>query len=300
MHARTRDALACPDCRGEFRDEDGELACGTCGRYYEVEGGVPRLLPSEDLGAEWRAKQELGSDEYKAEPDPVSIDLAHRFARFADLDGLVLDVGCGVVASPPYHEQRAGRAFVGVDPLGPDLPRDFDFVLGIAERLPFKERSFDGAIAATMLDHVPKPAVVLSEIRRVLTPGGRLAVWSGIVDDEELRANALRPLALPPPRRLRELIRRHRLLGLAFRAYRHLVWNRARAAATTLRLRFARRRVVAEVYADRARYHFWFFEADDVLELLRQTGFRVLATERVDTPASGASLFVLAEPEQTG
>ena len=131
--------------------------------------------------------------------------------------------------------------------------------------------------------------------RRVVRPGGRLAVWIGIVDEGELRANALGHLALPERRPLRELIRAHGVAGTASRAFRHLVWNRARAAATTLRLRFARRRVVAEVYADRARYHFSFFEADDVLELLRQTRFRVLASVRVETEGAGTSLFVLAE-----
>jgi SAM-dependent methyltransferase len=146
-----------------------------------------------------------------------------------------------------------------------------------------------------MLDHVPEPARALSEIRRVLRPAGRLAVWVGVVDEDDLVAKTLVPLMIPERPPLRESLRRHGIRWVGSRAFRHLVLNRARAAVTTLRLRFGRRRLVAEVYAERARYHFSFFEARDVLELLRQTGFRVLTTERVDTPGSGVSLFVLAE-----
>jgi SAM-dependent methyltransferase len=294
MRADVRTVLACPDCRSRLVDNGAALVCEGCGRPYEQKGDVPLLLPRESLGEAWMRKQELGEQEYDGAMDETAIEVARRFSTFAAVEGLVLDVGCGVEPLPVYLE---GRDPVGVDPILGTQPRDFPFVQGVAERLPFADASFGGAISATMLDHVAEPAEVLLEIRRVLRPGGRLAVWVGVVDEADLRENALGPLALPERRALPELLRRHGVVGVVARAVRHLFWNRARTAVTTLRLRFARRRVVAKVYADRGRYHFRFFEADDVLELLRQTHFRVLATERVDTPGSGASLFVLAQPE---
>jgi ubiquinone/menaquinone biosynthesis C-methylase UbiE/uncharacterized protein YbaR (Trm112 family) len=294
MHADILAALACPDCRGRLLGDESGLACTRCGRRFEVERDVPRLLPSAGLDAEWEAKQELGQGEYNEAPATA---VARRFGRFVDVNGIVLDVGSGVEPRPAYLEPVEGRTYVGLDPLVGTARRDFDSVQGVAERLPFGDETVDGAISATMLDHVPDPARVLDEIRRVLRPEGCLAVWIGVVDERDLRANALGPLAMPGRRGLRQLVRRHGLAGLASQAFRHLVWNRARAAATTLRLRFARRGLVAKVYADRARYHFSFFEAEDVLELLRQTGFRVLATERIETPGEGTSLFVLAKPE---
>jgi SAM-dependent methyltransferase len=291
MHATVRAALACPDCRGELADVGDGLVCAGCRRRFAVESGVPRLMPAAGLGREWETKQELGEAAYDDNADGGA--LARRFARFADLRGLLLDVGSGV-SRPPYFVARGDTTFVGVDPLLGGA-RDFDFVQGVAERLPFADGTFDGAISATMLDHVAEPRSVLLELRRVLRPRGRLAVWIAVVDDGELRANALGDLALPPRQPLRALLRRHGLVGTAGRAFKHLVRNRARAAVTTLRLRFARRRVVAQVYADRARYHFSFFEVDDVLELLQDTGFSVLASERVETEGEGTSLFVLAE-----
>jgi SAM-dependent methyltransferase len=293
MHAATRAVLACPDCRNALGGEGDTLVCEGCGRRFPVEAGVPRLLPKDSLGAAWEEKQALGESEY--EDGPPDTALAERFGRFAEVEGLVVDVGSGVEPQPAYLGDREGRTVVRVDPLVGEAPSELDFVQGVAERLPFRDASFDGAISATMLDHVPDPRRALEEIRRVVRPGGRLAVWIGVVDEAELKANALGNLALPERRSPRALIREHGVAGTASRAFRHLVWNRARAAATTLRLRFARRRVVAEVYADRARYHFSFFEADDVLELLRQTRFRVLSSVRVETDGAGTSLFVLAE-----
>jgi SAM-dependent methyltransferase len=40
-----------------------------------------------------------------------------------------------------------------------------------ATNLPFEPRSFDGAFLCWVLEHVPSPARVLSEVRRVLAPG---------------------------------------------------------------------------------------------------------------------------------
>jgi ubiquinone/menaquinone biosynthesis C-methylase UbiE len=47
---------------------------------------------------------------------------------------------------------------------------------GQAEALPFGDASFDGALAARLLLHVADPAAVLSELARVVRPGGRLVV----------------------------------------------------------------------------------------------------------------------------
>lgn len=45
-----------------------------------------------------------------------------------------------------------------------------------AEQLPFEDASFDGAFSWSVLRYVPDPEKALSEMFRVLRPGGRLAV----------------------------------------------------------------------------------------------------------------------------
>jgi SAM-dependent methyltransferase len=49
-------------------------------------------------------------------------------------------------------------------------------VAGPAEQLPAADESFDAAILVSMLHHVADPSAALSEARRILRPGGRLAV----------------------------------------------------------------------------------------------------------------------------
>jgi ubiquinone/menaquinone biosynthesis C-methylase UbiE len=45
-----------------------------------------------------------------------------------------------------------------------------------AQALPFADASFDTAMLVSMLHHVEEPAAALAEARRILRPGGRLAV----------------------------------------------------------------------------------------------------------------------------
>jgi SAM-dependent methyltransferase len=52
--------------------------------------------------------------------------------------------------------------------------RAFAFKTIDAQTIPFPEASFDGVIANHMLYHVPDRARAITEIRRVLKPGGRL------------------------------------------------------------------------------------------------------------------------------
>ncbi len=51
---------------------------------------------------------------------------------------------------------------------------DIYYCAGKAEALPFPQASFTGALAARLLLHVSEPEAVLAELRRVLSPGGKL------------------------------------------------------------------------------------------------------------------------------
>ncbi|RAG86839.1 ubiquinone/menaquinone biosynthesis protein [Streptacidiphilus pinicola] len=99
--------------------------------------------------------------------------------------GRVLDLGCGT-----GHElaqlQADGFHAVGVD-LSAELLRagrerlhadGHPVRLAVADggRLPFADASFDGCRIERVLQHVPDPAAVLREVRRVLRPGGAVAV----------------------------------------------------------------------------------------------------------------------------
>jgi ubiquinone/menaquinone biosynthesis C-methylase UbiE len=55
-----------------------------------------------------------------------------------------------------------------------DIERSFDYRVVDAQAIPYEDESYDAVIANHMLYHVPDRPAALSEIRRILRPGGRL------------------------------------------------------------------------------------------------------------------------------
>lgn len=91
-----------------------------------------------------------------------------------ELTGQLLDFGCG---SKPYKELFTNvSSYVGVDieNEGHDhRTEDIDFYYD-GKTLPFKDRMFDSVLASEVLEHVPDLTGILSELNRVLKPGGKL------------------------------------------------------------------------------------------------------------------------------
>jgi len=84
--------------------------------------------------------------------------------------GKLLDVGCG---RKPYRDTyfAGAESYVGVDFATPNSQPD---VVGSALDLPFEDRRFDTVVSTELLEHVPDPLRALSEMHRVLKPGGYL------------------------------------------------------------------------------------------------------------------------------
>jgi glycosyltransferase involved in cell wall biosynthesis/SAM-dependent methyltransferase len=114
----------------------------------------------------------------KTDPDPFYSQLAERsIAEFTHdvRDRLVLDLGCG----HGYDTGALRRAGAEVVPLDLDPAKLtatgtlLDGALqGDAHCLPFADATFDGIYCSNLLEHTPAVAPVLSEIERVLKPGG--------------------------------------------------------------------------------------------------------------------------------
>ena len=80
-----------------------------------------------------------------------------------------VDLDAGQVALARAAARRAGRSTV-------------DFLVASAYDLPFADASVDVAFSHALFEHLSRPADALAELRRVLRPGGRLALstsdWS--------------------------------------------------------------------------------------------------------------------------
>ena len=72
----------------------------------------------------------------------------------------------------------AARAAAAVRAAAAPVP--VDVVAGVADVLPAADGSVDAAVAMGVLCTVPDPAAALTELRRVLVPGGELRFWEHI------------------------------------------------------------------------------------------------------------------------
>lgn len=94
----------------------------------------------------------------------------------AQLNGRVLDIGCGIGDFLRYRPNTVG---VDVNPLLVEHCRRHGLeAYTIAGRPPmaFGDQSFDGVVLDNVLEHLEQPGPMLEEIRRLLTPLGRLIV----------------------------------------------------------------------------------------------------------------------------
>lgn len=94
----------------------------------------------------------------------------------------VLDVGCGVGSTASFLVKRWGVECVGLDSSAGFVAEasaydsGVSWVVGRAQSIPYPDRHFDAVFSECFLSTLGDPVQVLREIRRVLRPGGRLAV----------------------------------------------------------------------------------------------------------------------------
>jgi ubiquinone/menaquinone biosynthesis C-methylase UbiE len=165
----------------------------------------------------------------------------------------VLDVGCGTgalldaIARRPITEGQPRRRLTGVD-LSPQmlavardkLGESAALAVADAARLPFRSGRFDLAFSSSALHHLRDPLLALREIRRVLRPGGRVAItdWCGDRWVERLRTAILSrvesaSLRVYRTRELVELLADAGFVGIRVERWRiGLRWNLMTATAT--------------------------------------------------------------------
>lgn len=95
--------------------------------------------------------------------------------RLARVSGALLDVGCGEMPFRPLIPE--GVRYQGVDveeALSFGMRKHSDLVYFDGYNLPFDNGSFDCVLCTEVLEHVEEPSRLVSEMLRVLKPGGTL------------------------------------------------------------------------------------------------------------------------------
>jgi len=132
----------------------------------ERESGISTRLPLRVLLAQLTRSVGLISNTI------IVLDLAETLrARVKHGDGVVLDLGAG---TKPYYKVYSPYFAKCVTV---DVEHSLHDISGIdviasADALPFDDATFDWVICTEVLEHCARPAAVLSEVRRVLKPGG--------------------------------------------------------------------------------------------------------------------------------
>jgi len=132
--------------------------------------------------------------------EPSAVRLLERVSPLGG-DGAtfdLLDVGTGTGAlALAVLERWTGARVTGIDPSSrmldvaaerarlrsPALPARLRLVVATADRLPLPDRSMDLVVSSFVIQLVPKRSAVLREVRRVLRPGGRVAMVTWQDDD---------------------------------------------------------------------------------------------------------------------
>jgi SAM-dependent methyltransferase len=119
-----------------------------------------------------------------------SLDATDELVRLCGItaESRVLDVGCGVGATPVYLAKSVGCRVVGVD-ITPKmiehaehratqagLREKLAFRVADMHQLPFEDGEFDAAIAESVLAFSSAPVEAMREIMRVVKPGGRVGI----------------------------------------------------------------------------------------------------------------------------
>ena len=115
---------------------------------------------------------------------PGGIDLTRELAAACALrpKERVLDLACGVGSTASYLSREWGAKVSGLDASpgflaeARERDEDVEWLAGEADAIPFPDGWFDCVFAECFLSTFADPGPIFSEIRRVLRPGGHLAV----------------------------------------------------------------------------------------------------------------------------
>ncbi len=185
--------------RPKLRVDDVEiLECPGCGVAFWSPPADFRARRVYDEAYFSGARARHGYDSYADLEDSLRPTFARRLARLPlpPGGGRLLDVGAAFGFALD-EARRAGWDALGIEVSLPAARRGGAaaggrLALADAAHLPFADGSFAAATLWDVLEHLPDPHAAMSEVARVLCPGGRLALSTGDVGSWAARLSGAR------------------------------------------------------------------------------------------------------------
>jgi len=154
---------------------------------YKIKNDIPIMMVDYSeykWSTVWDFLQECEYKDYQISSEGIFSDDTRVVAKILSgflpkiISGKCLDVGSGCLAKPAYMNNEID--WYGIDPYFGDKKKEYPFVQGISEKLPFKNKVFDGVFFGTSLEHCLDPIKAIKESLRVLRKGGKLAIWFSV------------------------------------------------------------------------------------------------------------------------
>lgn len=144
-------------------------------------------LPAHPFNMQERCEKSYAAWQYEKGGETI-----RRYLKYTSVPDMlkgktVLDVGCGAGGKALYYASQGAKKVIGIDVVekyrGEALAlaeslgiQNFEFHTYNAARTPFGAHTFDAAMMNDVMEHVSEPEAVLSEMYRILKPGGRLYI----------------------------------------------------------------------------------------------------------------------------
>jgi uncharacterized protein YbaR (Trm112 family)/SAM-dependent methyltransferase len=185
--------LACPKCRAALMQGRNELRCTGCASAYEVNQGIPVLVPDDvntvhldeeqNLALMMRSREQLPEEQFNLGQWSLSKREFWAMVRSVAADSppkRFVNIGCGFDPSCAEFE-KLGHTFVNLDlvyDMLAHLRRDCgaaSCVNGDVNRIPLKTGAFDYAVSIDLIHHeCERLPELLGSFRDLLKPKGIL------------------------------------------------------------------------------------------------------------------------------
>lgn len=171
-------------------NKDGEILEGKLisskGLEYLIKNGIPNLIPMNSVLTNADDSQnvyktvsksyvsilhKIGVDSYKiSQMDSLRFSIFNKTKKLCTkyLRGVVLEIGAG----GNYLKEDFKSIYNEWISLDYDLRSDSINLRGDGQQLPFKNEIFNTIVSIDVLEHVPNPEQFVSEMFRVIKPGG--------------------------------------------------------------------------------------------------------------------------------